>query len=153
MNATYKAITRTAVIAAATVVPALALAGPASAQVYDQHLAVDCPQPFSQQCAPRQGLTAISSPGFTNLFATFTADPNPPACAPGKATIFIDGRPWGSKVVEPGANDGGYGIPVSPGKHLVEVGMEGVRGGCNTGSMSGWSGTLHVETDQQAANR
>lgn len=153
MNATYKAITRTAVIAAATVVPALALAGPASAQVYNEHLAVDCPQPFSQDCSPRQGYTVITSPGFNHLFATFTADPNPPACAPGKATIFIDGRPWGSKVVEPGANDGGYGIPAPPGKHQVEVQMEGVRGGCNTGSMSGWSGTLHVETDQDAANR
>ncbi|MDT5399655.1 MAG: hypothetical protein QOK33_2886 [Mycobacterium sp.] len=30
--------------------------------------------------------------------------------------------------------------------------MDGVLGGCNTGSMSGWSGTLHVETDADAAN-
>jgi hypothetical protein len=27
---------------------------------------------------------------------------------------------------------------------------EGVLGGCNTGSMSGWAGTLHVETGSDA---
>jgi polyisoprenoid-binding protein YceI len=86
------------------------------------------------------------------LFVTFTADGNPPSCAPGKARIFIDGKEWGSAVLQPGQNDGGYYIDASPGAHKVSVQMDGVLGGCNTGSMSGWSGTLHVETDADAAN-
>jgi hypothetical protein len=43
-------------------------------------------------------------------------------------------------------------MDVAPGSHLVEVQMDGVLGGCNTGSMSGWSGTLHVETYDDARN-
>jgi hypothetical protein len=76
----------------------------------------------------------------------FTADPPPAACAPGNARIFVDGRQQASAVVQPGQNDGGHHFTVSPGDHLVEVQMDGVLGGCNTGSMSGWSGSLHVET-------
>jgi hypothetical protein len=145
----YKTIARTAVVAAAAGCPALALAGLASAGTFDKHLGVNCPQPFSQNCPPRQGMTA-----YTNgpLFVSFTADPNPPACAPGNARIFIDGKEWGSAVVQPGQNDGGYYMDVAPGSHLVEVQMDGVLGGCNTGSMSGWSGNLHVETYDDARN-
>ncbi|MDT5346893.1 MAG: hypothetical protein QOH91_180 [Mycobacterium sp.] len=146
---TRKAIARTVMVAAAGCT-ALALASPASAEVYDKHLAQDCPQPYSQNCSPRQGLTVTTS---GPLFVTFTADGNPPSCAAGKARIFIDGKEWGSAIVQPGGNDGGYGIPVSPGTHNVQVQMDGVLGGCNTGAMSGWSGTLHVETNQDAANR
>jgi hypothetical protein len=146
---TYKAVASAAAVAVAAGFTALALASPASASKFDKHLAQDCPQPYSQNCPPRQGMTA-----YTNgpLFVAFTADGNPPACAPGRARIFLDGKEWGSAVVQPGQNDRGYFIQATPGSHLVEVQMDGVQGGCNTGSMSGWSGTLHVETDQDALN-
>lgn len=146
---TLKAIAGTALLTAATGLTALALASPASAGKFDKHLAVDCPQPYSQNCSPKAGMTA-----YTNgpLFVTYTADGNPPSCAPGMARIFIDGNEWGSAVVQPGQNDGGYYMDVAPGSHLVEVQMDGVLGGCNTGSMSGWSGTLHVETYDDALN-
>jgi hypothetical protein len=144
-----KALARAAAAAAVTGLAALALASPASAQKLDRHLAVNCPPPLSQNCAPRQGLTATTT---GELFVTFTADPNPPACAAGKARIFVDGNEHGSAIVQPGGNDGGYGITVSPGTHRIDVQMDGVYGGCNTGSMSGWGGNLHVETDADAEN-
>jgi hypothetical protein len=147
---TRKAIARTVMVAAAAGCTALALASPASAEQYTKHIAQDCPQPYSQNCSPRQGLSVTTT---GPLFVTFTADGNPPSCAPGKARIFIDGKEWGSAVVQPGQNDGGYGIPTTPGTHNVQVQMDGVLGGCNTGAMSGWSGTLHVETNADAANR
>lgn len=143
-------IGKTAVLATAGCAAALALAGPASAGVYDKHLAQDCPQPYSQHCSPSPGVAIQTTTG--NLFVTFTADGNPPACAPGRARILLDGKEWGSHVVQPGENDGGYGINTSPGSHVVAVQMEGVLGGCNTGQMSGWSGNLHVATDADAAN-
>lgn len=123
---------------------------PVSTTKFDKHLAVDCPQPYSQTCSPRQGMTVKTS---GPLFVTYTADGNPPSCAPGKARIFIDGNEWGSAVVQPGQDDGGYYIDVTPASHAVEVQMDGVLGGCNTGAMSGWSGTLHVETDDDAKAR
>ncbi|GLP81744.1 hypothetical protein TUM20984_31640 [Mycobacterium antarcticum] len=145
-----KTIARTAALAAAAGCTALALASPASAQKSDTHLAVDCPQPFSQSCDKKS--RAISFPTDGRLFVSFTADPNPPACAPGRARIFVDGREWGSNIVQPGQNDGGYFIETTPGRHTVQVQMDGVLGGCNTGSMSGWSGNLRVETDADAAD-
>jgi hypothetical protein len=130
-------------------VAALGLAAPASAEKFDQRVAVDCPKPFSQNCPPRRG---IEVPTWGPLFVTFTADPGPRQCAPIRARIFIDGREWGSKVVNPGENDGGYFIQASPGKHLIEVQADGVPGGCNKGSMSGWAGHLHVENNEDALN-
>jgi hypothetical protein len=142
-------LTKAAALAAAGCAAALALAGPASAEKYDRHFAQDCPPPFSQNCSPQPSVNvATKGP----LFVTFTADGNPPSCAPGKARIFIDGGEWGSAVLQPGQNDGGYYIDTSPGAHKVSVQMDGVLGGCNTGSMSGWSGTLHAETNADAAN-
>lgn len=146
---TTRAAAAAGVLATAAAGMSLAFAGPASAEQFDKFLAVDCPQPFSQNCAVRQGMTVWTT---GPLFVTFTANSNPPSCAPGRARIFIDGNEWGSAVVWPDENDGGYYMNVAPGSHLVEVQMDGVLGGCNTGAMSGWTGYLHVETNADALN-
>jgi hypothetical protein len=91
-----------------------------------------------------------------DLVSTFTADGNPPSCAPGHVTIYIDGRPASDQTLDPGSSLSDFRsntpgtIKIEPGIHRVEVGVEGIVGGCNTGSMSGWSGSLHVETDGDA---
>ena len=146
---TRKAVAGAAPLAAATGCGALALASPAAAEKLDKHLAVDCPQPYSQTCSPRQGLSVTTSTG--TFLVTFTADGNPPSCAPGLAKIYIDGRQWASPArVDPGQSTAHDAIAAIPGTHQVEVQMDGVLGGCNTGSMSGWSGNLHVDTDNDA---
>ena len=82
-------LAKAAALAAAGCAAALALAGPASAEKYNRHFAQACPQPYSQNCSPQPSVNvATKGP----LFVTFTADGNPPSCAPGKARIFIDGR-------------------------------------------------------------
>jgi hypothetical protein len=148
-TSTHRAIAWTAALATAATCSAVALASPASADKLDKHLAVDCPQPYSQTCAPRQGLSVTTSGG--TFLVTFTADGNPPSCAPGLAKIYIDGHQWGSPArLDPGQSTGHDAIVATPGTHQVEVQMDGVLGGCNTGSMSGWSGNLHVDTDNDA---
>ena len=37
---------------------------------------------------------------------------------------------------------------VCPGTHSFDAQMAGYLGGCNTGAMSGWSGTIHVKTGE-----
>jgi hypothetical protein len=87
------------------------------------------------------------------LFLTYTADGNPPSCAPGKVHIYINNMErFDPAVVQPGQNDGGNFLNVTQGNYFIDVEMEGVLGGCNTGSMSGWSGTLHAETNEDALN-
>jgi hypothetical protein len=147
-TSTLRTVAWTAALAAATTCSAVALASPAAAEKLDKHLAVDCPQPYSQTCSPRQGLSVTTSGG--TFLVTFTADGNPPSCAPGLAKIYIDGRQWGSARLDPGQSTGRDAIVATPGTHQVEVQMDGVLGGCNTGAMSGWSGNLHVDTDNDA---
>lgn len=142
-KSTLKTAAATATLAAAGIT-ALAVASPASASTFDKHLGVGCPQPYSQSCPPRQGMSA-----YTNgpLAVTFIADGN--ACAPGNARVFIDGRQLDSAVVQPGQSVSFYD-DATPGSHLIEVQMDGILGGCNTGAMSGWSGTLRIDTDSDA---
>jgi hypothetical protein len=127
----------------------LAFADPAS-ENYDKHLAVDCPQPYSQTCPTRQGIS-FDSTGDTsdsvNFF--FQADPNPPACAPGLVTLYVDQTAVGApELVQPGGATKDHKVHLKPGPHQVDAQMQGTPGGCNTGAMSGWSGTLYVNTDQ-----
>ena len=84
------------------------------------------------------------------LYMKFTADTNPPACAPGEATFILNDWRARTQVLQPGDSFDFYQMRTEPEQVYVEVQMKGVLGGCNTGSMSGWSGTLHVETDGDA---
>ncbi len=143
---TLKAAAATTTLASVAGLAALALAGPASAQTYTGHLAVDCPQPYSQKCPTRQGISV--GPSSTPYYVKFTADPN--ACAPGLARIFVDNDEASHSEVLLGTPAQFFNIKHSPGPHMIEVQMDGVLGGCNTGSMSGWSGTLEVQTDRPA---
>jgi hypothetical protein len=43
-------------------------------------------------------------------------------------------------------------MQLSPGMHRIGVRATGIRGGCNTGSLIGWSGNLHFETGADADN-
>jgi|GraSoiStandDraft_46_1057282.scaffolds.fasta_scaffold264288_1 hypothetical protein len=123
---------------------ALVFASPASATTYTRHVAVDCPPPYSQACTPRQGITVGGS--ATPYYVRFTGDSS--ACAPGMVHIFVDGLEKGHSQVEPGQPAQFFNIQHGPGNsHTVDAQMGGVLGGCNTGAMSGWSGTLEVETD------
>jgi hypothetical protein len=143
---THTAVARTATAAVVTVCGALAFASPAAAGVFDKHLAVDCPQPYSQSCPPRDGLSVTTT---GPLIITFTADGNPPQCAPGIAYLYVDATQVDGGPLDPGMSLVRDWRP-APGTHQVEVGMKGTLGGCNTGAMSGWSGTLHIETDGDA---
>jgi hypothetical protein len=74
------------------------------------------------------------------LMVTFIADGN--ACAPGRVHFFVDnGEEGNAPVVQPGQTGPAQFIAYSAGTHEIDVQMDGVQGGCNTGSMSGWSAT------------
>jgi hypothetical protein len=147
---TRATIARAAALGAAAGLGALALASPASAAKASKHLAVDCPPPFSQTCEPRDGVSVTNTQ--PRMIINFVADPNPPACAPGLVTFYVDGQPDRPSRVDPGQTAWLVKPNMPPGTHQVDAQMTGVLGGCNTGAMSGWSGTLNVETDADATN-
>ncbi|MDT5003358.1 MAG: hypothetical protein QOJ24_534 [Mycobacterium sp.] len=80
--------------------------------------------------------------GLFNPVVEFIANPN--HCSDMIAHIIFDGREWGSNVVHPGGSDGGYEIDAGSGKHTVGVQAEGIPGGCNTGYVGAWGGTLRI---------
>jgi hypothetical protein len=133
----------------------LAFADTGGEQDQQKHLAVDCPQPYSQKCPPRDGISFdTSNDSSKRISFYFQADPNPPACAPGLVTVYLDGAPKvRASRVEPGQNTEDYNIDVTQGPHRVEAEMAGTLGGCNTGAMSGWSGTLYLATNQPTGSR
>jgi hypothetical protein len=142
---------RGAATVAATGIAAVALAGPASAGIYDKRIAVDCPQPYSQQCEAAAGNDV---PADGDMFVEFRGDPK--ACADIIGHIYVNGVEFASGQTGPGQNNfatyiNGADVPSSPdNKYHVAMRADGVLGGCNTGSMSGWAGTLHVETGNDA---
>jgi hypothetical protein len=82
----------------------------------------------------------------TPYHVRFTGDAH--ACAPGLAHIFVDGVEEGHSEVTPTVPAQFFRVAHGPGNsHTVDVQLYGVLGGCNTGAMSGWSGTLGVQTD------
>jgi len=142
---TGRAVARAAIAATATVLAALALAGPASAKpiVTDRHLEVSsCTPPGGQLCPQIPSVTVNN--GLFPMKVEFTGGPG---CSDIIAHIIVDGSEWGSNRVGPGQSDGGYEIPLPPGQHTIGVQAEGVEGGCNNGSLSGWQGNLHIEVE------
>jgi hypothetical protein len=150
-NHIHKAMGRSMVVVAATGVAALALASPASAGQYKSRLAVDCPPPFSQECNAT-GDYAVPADG--TLYVSFHGDPG--ACADIVEHIRVNGVEFASGRVGPGQSDVGVYIeasdipPSEDGQYHISLLADGVLGGCNNGSMSGWAGLLEVETGNDA---
>jgi hypothetical protein len=122
----------------------LVLASPAWATIIDQYIDVpQCAEPQTQVC--EQVPTVPFRAKYDGpILVEFTANQN--HCADMIAHIIVDGTEWGSNTVGPGQRDGGYEIPMTKGDHTIGVQAEGIEGGCNTGSVSAWGGTLHIET-------
>jgi len=137
-----RGITGTAIVATATGFAALALAGPASAgTVTSKTLNVKDCLSTNQTCDNTPG--AIVNTKGEHIRVEFIASTE--HCSNIIAHIIVDGNEWGNKLVKPGQSDGGYEIPVAAGTHNIEVRAEGVKGGCNTGRLASWKGTLEIE--------
>lgn len=120
----------------------LALAGPASAKPFVQDSYIEVPQcqPATSQLCPQiptASVGAIMSPTVS-----FTANSN--HCSDIIAHVFIDGTEFGSDLLEPGETTPDFPLEdLQP--HTVGIQAEGIPGGCNTGHVDAWGGTLHFK--------
>lgn len=136
------AAVRICVAVTATGVATLALAIPASAKPFVQDTYIEVPQcqPATSQLCPQiptATVGAIMSPSVS-----FTANAN--HCSDIIAHIFIDGSEFGSDLLEPGETTPEFPLE-SLQSHTVGVQAEGIPGGCNTGHLDAWGGTLHFK--------
>lgn len=134
---------RTAIGIVAAGVAAVSSAAPASAVDVTQYIEVsDCDQPQTQWCTPIPSVDIFTVDDERSILVEFTASRN--HCSDMIAHIIVDGDEWASNRVGPGESDGGYEIPVTPGPHTIGVQAEGIEGGCNTGYVASWGGTLRI---------
>lgn len=120
----------------------VALAPPSAALNLDQYIEVaQCDPPTSQDCKqiPQVPFTAGDK---DKLQVTFTANAN--HCSDIEVRILVDNYPQSGWLrVGPGQSVTSPTFTQS-GDHVLGVAARGVTGGCNTGVLNAWGGTVHV---------
>jgi hypothetical protein len=124
-------------------VAAVALASPASAVNVEQYIEVPQCQPATSQVCPQVPEVNFSALKGEFVLVQFTANQN--HCADMIAHILLDHYPVGSGRVGPGQT-----FQQKPwageGNHVISVRAEGVTGGCNTGVVNSWGGTVRIQS-------
>lgn len=137
-----RAVVWATTVATTAGVCALALASPASAVNIEQYVEVAQCQPATSQVCPQEPEVNFTrdSGGFVDV--QFTANQN--HCSDIIVYVSIDGYvPSILGRVGPGQT-AQHGFGVGPGNHVLRVRAEGVEGGCNTGTLSSWGGTVRI---------
>src|SRR5436190_9813455 len=107
---------------------------------YPVHITCD-PVP-DQVCTP-----AFTTTITTNDVAQVAFTSSPVNCSSIQVDLGVDGSIFQSPPLAPGQSTGVVDFsPVSRGDHTVTVQATGIRGGCNTGKLVSWNGTLTVTT-------
>ncbi len=131
---------------------AVGFAGPASADtVVDQPLGVGQCQPNTSQTCPQEPQVNYILPGPGQIVAHYTADPG--HCSDIEVRMSSDNPTYGSYAMMPNWVRIGPGqtadtpkVDVAAGgPHFVTVMARGIEGGCNTGHLDAWGGTLRVD--------
>jgi hypothetical protein len=136
-----------ATVATTAGVCALALASPASAVSIQQYVEVPQCQPATSQVCPQEpevNFTAGNGGRGEIVDVQFTANQN--HCSDIIVHVSIDGYvPSLLGRVGPGQT-AKQGFGVGPGNHVLRVRAEGITGGCNTGALSSWGGTVRIDS-------
>jgi hypothetical protein len=130
---------------ATTSVATLALAGTASAVTIEQYVEVPNCQPATSQDCPQIPLVNFTASNDGFVLPQFTANSN--HCSDISVHILLDNYPQGSARVGPGQTVTiGKGFYVGRGIHTLGVRAVGILGGCNTGVLNAWGGTVRVDS-------
>jgi hypothetical protein len=130
---------------------AVGFAGQASADtVLDQPIGVGQCSPNASQTCPQEPRADYTTPGSGQILAHFTADPG--HCSDIEVRMVADNEVYASgypisdwKRIGPGQTADSGKIAVDGGPHYVSLQAKGVEGGCNTGHLDAWGGTLRVD--------
>ncbi len=114
---------------------------PASVKSYS--VFVKCPGPKKQLCS--QSYAVLTNAPAGRLVVQFTTSSG--HCSDARFRISVDG---GIERISPfvrrSASTPAYTFAVRAGQHRVQVRAEGRTGGCNTGYVTQWAGTLKITT-------
>lgn len=109
---------------------------------------IACADSTKQLCDPPAAITVWTEGA---LVVDVTASPS--HCSSMIAHVSLDGREaFVSNALAPGEATGPRDLgPVAPGAHRLEIRAEGVLGGCNSGGVGNWSGTVELGITAGAA--
>jgi hypothetical protein len=95
-----------------------------------------------QICATKWSATVNTTSVLKLQYATSASH-----CSDVRIRVLVDGVLKNtSGFLTPGTSTPTYDVTTSAGNHLIEVQAEGRVGGCNTGTLGGWAGTMIVQT-------
>jgi hypothetical protein len=122
---------------------AVVLAPPAAAIHIEQYLTAQC-QPATGQSCPQNLEVTFQAGQNERLQAQFMADAN--ACSDALIRFNVDKYPQGDWVrVSPNQTVSSPTFTRS-GDHVLSVTAQGIEGGCNTGILSSWGGTVRIDS-------
>jgi hypothetical protein len=140
-------LTRTSAFAATLVIgigmAGVALAPPAAALHVEQYIEVPQCQPNTSQECPQKPEVKFTAGQNEDIQAQFTANAN--HCSDISVRFLVDGYPQGDWLRV------GPGQTVSSsfqksGAHVLSVAAKGIEGGCNTGHLDAWGGTVRLDS-------
>ncbi len=130
---------------AAVAVVAVLLAPPVSAVQLTQYIEVPQCQPANGQMCAQSPEVAFTAAQGDRLRIQFTANAN--HCADILVRFNIDNYPQGDwQQVGPGQTVTRPSVSTGAGDHLLSVTARGIEGGCNTGVLNSWGGTVRIDS-------
>jgi uncharacterized protein (TIGR03437 family) len=145
----YRQVFSTLLLTSLTAITAaLFLSAPLHAQI-SQNISVTCTG-SGQFCTPFY-TTVITAPQAGTMTLTYTVPLN--ACATWRVHIYVDSTMLGTTgfLQAPALSSGPIAVNVTAGSHTIGLQAEGETGGCDTGTLSAWSGTLSIQLPSSQA--
>jgi hypothetical protein len=125
-------------------VAGIAFAPPAAALHVEQYIEVPQCQPATSQECPQKPEVKFTAGQNESIQVQFTANAN--HCSDISVRILVDGYPQGDWLrVGPGQTATNPTFSKS-GAHVLSVAAKGIEGGCNTGHLDAWGGTVRMDS-------
>jgi hypothetical protein len=123
----------------------LAVAPPATAELHlEQYIEVPQCEPATGQRCPQTPEVRFTAGEGDKLQATFTGNAN--GCSDALIRFNVDGYPQ-SDWLRVGPNQTVASDYFNrSGDHVLSVSAEGIEGGCNTGILNSWGGTVRIDS-------
>lgn len=139
---------RVAVLAAAAglALAAVGLAPPAAAIHIEQYIEVPQCEPATGQTCPQRPEIPFTSDGSAHI-ASFTANAN--GCSDVNIRFLLDGYPQSDWIrVSPSQKIWSPTFVAKQGDRVLSIAAQGIEGGCNTGILNAWGGTVTIDSEE-----
>jgi hypothetical protein len=121
------------------------LAPPAAAEVHiTQYGEVPQCQPNTSQECPQEPEIRFTAGKNESIEARFTANAN--HCSDILVRFLVDHYPQGDYMRAGPSQTVSVGFTTTSGDRVLSVQAKGITGGCNTGVLNAWGGTVHLDS-------